>query len=106
MVHSPQLASGCHLSSINNQLNSVWEPYKKGFKAFLQLERSLSDNTISAYLNDLGKLTTYLLANGLKKNPSEVQLVHLQKFIQWIAELGMTATTSRRTPATPSSAGS
>ena len=80
----------------NYQLTSVWEPYKKGFKAYLQLERSLSDNSISAYLNDLEKLTTYLLANGLKKNPSEVELVHLQKFIQWIAGLGMTASSQAR----------
>jgi len=74
----------------------VWEPYKKGFKAYLQLERSLSDNSILAYLNDLEKLTNYLQANGLKKNPSEVELVHLQKFIQWIAGLGMTASSQAR----------
>ena len=38
----------------------MWEPYKKGFKAFLQLEKSLSDNSVEAYLRDLDKLTHYL----------------------------------------------
>jgi len=74
----------------------VWEPYKKGFKAYLQLERSLSGNSIEAYLNDIEKLTNFLQANGDLKNPSEIKLADLQRFIQWIAELGMSATSQAR----------
>jgi integrase/recombinase XerD len=74
----------------------MWEPYKKGFKAYLQLERSLSENSIDAYLNDIEKLTTYLLTNGLKKNPSQLELSDLQKFVHWVAELGMTASSQAR----------
>jgi len=67
----------------------MWEGYKKGYKAYLQLERSLSDNSVEAYLRDVEKLTEYLLANDMKKTPGEIQLKDLQHFIQWIAELGM-----------------
>lgn len=74
----------------------MWEPYKKGFKAYLQLERSLSNNSIEAYLSDLSKLTDFLLANDLKKNPSEIELKDLQQFIKWIAELGMTQSSQAR----------
>lgn len=74
----------------------MWEPYKKGFKAYLQLERSLSGNTIEAYLGDLEKLTSYFLLSDNKKDPSEIQLTDLQGFIKWIAELGMTASTQAR----------
>jgi integrase/recombinase XerD len=74
----------------------VWEPYKKGFKAYLQLERSLSENSIEAYLNDIEKLTTYLQTGGQLKNPSELKLPDLQKFVQWVAELGMTSTSQAR----------
>jgi len=74
----------------------VWEPYKKGFKAYLQLERSLSTNSIEAYLNDIEKLTAYLQLQGEMKNPSEVKLPDLQKFVQRIAELGMTASSQAR----------
>lgn len=74
----------------------MWEPYKKGFKAYLQLERSLSNNSISAYLNDLEKLTSYLQEKGDLKNPSELRLNDLQKFVQWIAQLGMTPTSQAR----------
>ena len=74
----------------------MWEPYKKGFKAYLQLERSLSENSIEAYLNDVEKLTYYLQSNGHLKAPSELDLKILQGFIKWIAELGMTQTSQSR----------
>ena len=34
----------------------MWEAYKKGFKGYLQLEKSLSDNSVQAYLQDIEKL--------------------------------------------------
>jgi integrase/recombinase XerD len=74
----------------------MWEPYKKGFKAYLQLERSLSPNSIQAYLSDIEKLTEYLLQHQQKKTPAEIELKDLQKFIKWVAELGMTPTSQAR----------
>ena len=59
----------------------MWEPYKKGFKAYLQLERSLSDNSIEAYLNDIGKLTTFLQSQQLAKSPDQVVLSDLQQYL-------------------------
>ena len=75
----------------------MWEPYKKGFKAYLQLERSLSENSVDAYLNDVEKLTSYLQASNNLKTPSEIELKDLQGFIKWVAELGMTQTSQART---------
>ena len=74
----------------------MWEPYKKGFKAYLQLEKSLSNNSVEAYLRDVEKLTEYLLAANTLKTPAEVELKDLQKFVKWVAELGMTATSQAR----------
>jgi integrase/recombinase XerD len=74
----------------------LWEPYKKGFKAYLQLERSLAGNSIEAYLSDIEKLTAFLLLNNIKKNPAEIELGDLQQFIKWIAELGMTQSSQAR----------
>jgi integrase/recombinase XerD len=74
----------------------MWEPYKKGFKAYLQLERSLSDNSVEAYLRDVDKLTEYLQATNNLKTPQDVDLNDLQKFIKWVSELGMTATSQAR----------
>lgn len=75
----------------------MWEPYKKGFKAYLQLERSLSDNSVEAYLRDIEKLTEYLQATNNLKQPADVNLNDLQYFVKWISELGMTATSQART---------
>lgn len=74
----------------------MWLPYKKGFKAYLQLERSLSDNSIEAYLRDLEKLTQFLQHKGSLKSPEEIRLDDLQQFLKWIGELGMSATSQAR----------
>lgn len=74
----------------------MWDAYKKGFKAYLQLEKSLSDNSVEAYLHDVDKLTQYLQATGSMKSPSELDLNDLQQFIKSVAELGMTATSQAR----------
>jgi integrase/recombinase XerD len=74
----------------------MWDAYKKGFKAYLQLEKSLSDNSVEAYLRDIDKLTQYLQEASSLKNPGTLDLKDLQSFIKWIAELGMTATSQAR----------
>jgi len=74
----------------------MWEAYKKGFKAWLQLEKSLSDNSVEAYLHDIEKLTSYLLQQKDKKKPADLTLKDLEKFVQWINELGMTVASQAR----------
>jgi integrase/recombinase XerD len=74
----------------------MWDTYKKGFKAYLQLEKSLSDNSVEAYLRDIDKLTQYLLETSSGKKPGDVTLADLQQFIQWVANLGMTASSQAR----------
>ena len=68
----------------------MWEPYKKGFKAYLQLEKSLAGNSISAYLHDVEMFTDYLQAADGLKQPREVALKDLQHFLKWVTELGLT----------------
>lgn len=74
----------------------MWEAYKKGFKAWLQLEKSLSNNSVESYLRDIEKLTQYLQAESNMKTPGEIQLQDLQYFLKWVNELGMTATSQAR----------
>jgi integrase/recombinase XerD len=74
----------------------VWEPYKKGFKAWLQLEKSLSDNSVEAYLKDIDKLTQYLLSINQPKAPAEIELKDLQAFLEWISEFNITAGSQAR----------
>ncbi|MBC8033859.1 MAG: site-specific integrase, partial [Chitinophagaceae bacterium] len=74
----------------------MWQPYKKGFKAYLQLERSLSENSVEAYMRDLEKFTQFLQFRNELKNPEEVNLKDLQQFVKWVAELGMTSSSQAR----------
>jgi integrase/recombinase XerD len=74
----------------------MWEPYKKGFKAYLQLERSLASHSIDAYLADLDKLTSFLQANQKAVSPADLTLKDLQEFLKWITELGMTQRSQAR----------
>lgn len=74
----------------------MWDAYKKGFKAFLQLEKSLSDNSVEAYMRDVNKLTDFLQTNNLLKAPDEVNLKDLQRFIKSLAELGINAASQAR----------
>jgi integrase/recombinase XerD len=73
-----------------------WAPYKKGFKAFLQLEKSLSVHSVEAYLRDIDKLTNYLESNEEPLSPADVTLQHLQSFIQCIGEMEMAPTSQAR----------
>jgi len=74
----------------------MWEPYKKGYKGWLRLEKSLSDNSVEAYLRDVDKLTQFLQATQSVKSPEAVELKDLQSFLRWIGELGLNAATQAR----------
>jgi len=73
-----------------------WEIYLKGFKAFLQLEKSLSPNSVEAYLRDVTKLKEYLEIKGQNLSPEQIDLKLLETFVRWIAEMGFTATSQAR----------
>ncbi|HCT22710.1 MAG TPA: tyrosine recombinase XerD [Chitinophagaceae bacterium] len=74
----------------------MWEAYKKGFKAWLQLEKSLSDHSVEAYIRDVEKLTMYLQEKSDLKTPDAVTLKDLQGLLQFITQLGIGATSQAR----------
>lgn len=61
----------------------------KEFKNFLKLEKSLSKNSVDAYLNDIDKLFQFANYTTPAKSPEYLKLKDLHLFIQWIADLGM-----------------
>lgn len=74
----------------------AWTPYIKGFRSYLQLERSLSPNTLEAYAHDLEKLVQFLDYKQISVAPEQIKHEHLQEFIKWVSDLGMTARTQAR----------
>ena len=74
----------------------MWNKNIYNFEIFLKLEKSLSPNSVSAYIHDIHMLTQYLEAANIEKEPAEIELSDLRKFVQWISELGVTPRTQAR----------
>lgn len=73
-----------------------WQSYIKGFRSYLQLERSLSGNSVEAYEHDIEKLFQFVQLKELKGGPEGIRLEDLQEFLKWINELGMSARSQAR----------
>ncbi len=74
----------------------MWVSYKKGFKAWLRLEKSLAAHSVAAYLHDLELLLRYLELSGRTGSPDTITPEQLQSFLRWIAELGMSQRSQAR----------
>lgn len=71
-------------------------PYLQSFKNYLKLERSLSGNSIEAYLGDLNKLLQYFESYDKSTEIKDISHNDLKLFITWINELGMLPSTQAR----------
>lgn len=74
----------------------LWDSYLKGFKAYLQLERSMSDNTVEAYLHDVAMLSTFMHEHYPDIKIADTELQHLQAFIAYINEIDFAVGTQAR----------
>ena len=73
-----------------------WENQIKQFQYYLKIERSLSPNTLLAYVQDIEKLSRYLEQNFPDVGPSQVRLDHLRSFVNSLASLEISAFTQAR----------
>jgi len=73
-----------------------WKASIVGFKSFLKLEKSLSANSVEAYVRDIEKLTQFLDHKKYTLQPSQITLEHLREMLKWINELGMGARSQAR----------
>ncbi|MFD2287754.1 site-specific tyrosine recombinase XerD [Pedobacter petrophilus] len=74
----------------------MWQSYIKGFRSYLKLERSLSANSVDAYLSDIEKLVQYFQSINYSPNLNEISRADLKAFISWLNDLGMLASTQAR----------
>lgn len=74
-----------------------WEDSIKGFEEYLRLEKSLSQNSINAYINDITKLQQFLKINFKGITPQKVKLNHLKNFVEWLNDRGVSPRTQART---------
>ena len=75
----------------------MWEYEIIEYKNHLKLERSLSDNSIEAYLNDIKKLIDFLKYRGNDSlKYSEVDIDVINDFIEYLYKLGISSYTQAR----------
>jgi integrase/recombinase XerD len=70
--------------------------YKRPFAIYLRVEKNLSSNSIEAYIRDVEKLFEFLDFAHPEITLSGIELKHLKSFINWVAEIGMSATSQAR----------
>jgi integrase/recombinase XerD len=80
-----------HICDVKN-----WESHIKHFGTYLKLERSLSANSIEAYVRDVEKLAQFINIKYVGLNPLAITGKHLQAFLEYINELGMSAFSQAR----------
>ncbi|MCA0237995.1 MAG: site-specific tyrosine recombinase XerD [Bacteroidetes bacterium] len=74
----------------------TWPAALQQFRAYLLYERSLSPNTLEAYLNDVQKFVQYLELEQIAVGPLQIRRSHLEQFIMWANKLGLEASSQAR----------
>lgn len=74
----------------------TWNHYITQFKDYLKLERSLSENTLEAYIRDVEKLAQFIEIKKIDIDPLEIDEVHLHDFLEYVNDLGLKAYSQAR----------
>lgn len=73
-----------------------WKNYINGFRSYLLLEKSLSYNSIEAYIRDVKNLKDYLNSTGSTKAIINITSKDISQFIQSLAKEGKKASSQAR----------
>ena len=74
----------------------MWEQHIKHYSNYLKLERSLSINSVEAYVHDVELLHQFMAMKHAQVTAMKVTSKHLQEFLQYVNELGMSAHSQAR----------
>jgi integrase/recombinase XerD len=74
----------------------MWQSYIKHFKNYLRLERSLSANSVTAYVQDARKLQEYAELHELASSPTDLTEAELLGFLKYLTELGLASHSQAR----------
>jgi integrase/recombinase XerD len=64
-------------------MSLTWKQSYRNFETYLRLEKSLSENSVEAYLNDVSKLEKYFIETGNGILPAMVTYRDLKLFLAW-----------------------
>lgn len=73
-----------------------WSIYIEEFSDYLKLERSLSENSLKAYISDIEKLQQFADLSEWNISPLQVERKHLQDFLVYIYDIGLSPPSQAR----------
>jgi integrase/recombinase XerD len=73
-----------------------WKQSFRSFETYLRLEKSLSENSVDAYMNDVSKLGKYFTENRTEITPAAVTYTDLKDFLLWYGEDNKNSRTQSR----------
>ena len=77
-------------------MSLTWKQSFRNFETYLRLEKSLSDNSVEAYLNDVYKLEKYFIGAGNDVSPVNVEYPDLKAFLAWYGSNNLNTRTQSR----------
>ncbi len=77
-------------------MSLTWQKAVRDFRTYLRLEKSLSENSIEAYSDDVMKLESYFGSQDTLKMPVSVSYQDLKDFLLWFADSNTNARTQSR----------
>jgi integrase/recombinase XerD len=77
-------------------MSLTWKQSFRNFETYLRLEKSLSDNSTEAYLNDVYKLEKYFIGAGNDVSPVNVEYPDLKAFLAWYGSNNLNTRTQSR----------
>jgi integrase/recombinase XerD len=78
-------------------MSSGWKQSFRNFETYLRLEKSLSWNSVEAYLHDVEKLERYFAITGKEVEPTDVTYHDLKAFLIWYGTDNQNTRTQSRT---------
>lgn len=80
--------------SPTDMCSADWQRNRRDFETWLKLEKGLADNSVQAYLRDVGHMAQFMSEGDVE--PEQVTLDHLQQLLLQLNDLGIAPTSQRR----------
>lgn len=73
-----------------------WNKSIQEFSMYLKLEKSMSRNSVEAYLHDIGSFFQFIQMHHIGVEPEMVNLEYIREFVKWLNGFGVSARTQSR----------
>ena len=78
-------------------MSLTWDQAIKDFGRYLRLEKSLSENSVEAYSDDVRKLHSFFISSGIDTLPASVSYQDIKDFLKWYTDGNYNTRTQSRT---------